>query len=103
MCLQAADTFQWRVSGPARHSRAMSIPSTAERLAAYRAAELAVLQGQSVRMDLSGAGSQLWQGADLAAIQAGIQQLERKLASEQAAASGAPRIGGLGFARARMD
>ena len=77
--------------------------TTAERLAAYRAAEAAVLEGQIIRADLGGTGSQLWQGADLAALQQGIRDLERQLANEQAAASGRPRIGGLGFARARMD
>jgi len=79
-------------------------PTTADLLAAYRAAELAVLQGQEVRVDLGGTGAQqLWKGADLATIQAGIAKLERKLAAEQAQSSGAPRIGGLGFGVARMD
>lgn len=77
--------------------------TTAARLDAYRAAEAAVLQGQEVRADLGNGATQLWKGADLAQIQAGIARLERQLANEQSAASGAPRIGGLGFARARMD
>ena len=78
--------------------------TTAERLAAYRAAEAAVLNGQEVRVDLGGTGAQqLWKGADLATIQAGIAKLERQLASEQATASGTPRIGGLGFSVARLD
>lgn len=77
----------------------MSIPTTtAERLAAYRAAEAQILQGQEVRMDLAGAGQQLWRGADLLLIQQQITLLERKLAAEQAATTGAPRVGGLGFA-----
>lgn len=77
--------------------------TTAERLLAYREAEAAVLRGQVVRADLGGTGSQLWQGADLAVLQAGIKDLERKLANEVAATAGKPRIGGLGYARARLD
>lgn len=80
----------------------MTTPTTQERLNAYLAAEAAILQGQQVRMDLDGGGSQLWQGADLSTIQTGIRDLRRQLAAEQAAASGAPRIGGLGFAVARF-
>lgn len=77
--------------------------TTPERLAAYLAAEAAVLQGAEVRADLGTGGTQLWKGADLATIQQGIARLKRELAAEQAASNGAPRIGGLGFARARMD
>lgn len=76
----------------------MSTPTTtAERLQAYRDAEAQILLGQEVRIDLSGSGQQVWRGADLGIIQTEIRALERRLASEQAAAAGAPRIGGLGF------
>ena len=77
--------------------------TTQERLTAYLAAEAAILTGQEVRADLDGAGQQVWRGADLAVIQAGIKSLQAKLAAEQAQAAGAPRIGGLTFARARLD
>lgn len=48
-------------------------------------------------MDLSGSGQQVWRGADLAVIQAEIRNLEHRLAAEHAAATRAPRIGGLGY------
>lgn len=78
-------------------------PTTAERLAKYLAAEQAVLDAQFVRVDLDGTGPQEWRGADLPTIQKGIRELRAQLAQELARASGAPSIGGLTFARARMD
>ncbi len=54
-----------------------------ERLAAYRAAELAVLKGQSFTID----GTQMTR-ADLAKIQEGLASAKREVADEQRAAAG---------------
>ncbi len=69
--------------------------TTAERLAAYRAAELEILQAQ----EISGAG-RAHKMADLATVRTAIADLERQLAREQAAAAGQ---GGLNYALANLS
>lgn len=81
----------------------MADPTTAERLSRYYAAEAQLLQGQEVRMDIDGTGTQVWRGADLAQVRQAIADLERKLATERRTAAGGGTFGGLGFAVARLD
>jgi hypothetical protein len=78
-------------------------PTTAERLAAYLAAEQAVLTAQFTRVDLDGTGPQEGRGAELPEIRKGIAALRTQLAQELSKASGVPTVGGLTFARARLD
>jgi hypothetical protein len=66
--------------------------NTQARLDAYRAAELSVLKGQSVRL-----GERQLNRADLAEIRAGIAQLESQLQRETEAAAGR---GGLRYSTA---
>lgn len=81
----------------------MADPTTAERLSLYYAAEAQLLQGQEARVDIEGTGPIVWRGADLAAVQKTIRELETKLRSEQRQAAGQAGIGGLGMAVARLD
>lgn len=67
-------------------------------LAAYLAAETAILQGKIGKV-----GDQSYQFEDLDKVQAGRREWQTKVNEELAKDSGAPRIGGLGFAVARMD
>lgn len=67
-------------------------------LAAYIAAETAVLQGQQVRF-----GERFLGHADLAEIRAGRAEWQRKVNAEQASASGRSTFGGLGMSVARLD
>ncbi len=67
-------------------------------LAAYTAAELDVLAGKEGRV-----GDRSFRFEDLAEIRKGRQEWEARVRTEQARASGAPSIGGLGYAVARMD
>lgn len=55
-------------------------------LAAYQAAELALLEGKETRL-----GDRLLKYEDLAEIRKGRIEWERRVADEQAAANGAPR------------
>lgn len=57
---------------------------TATRLAAYKAAETKILEGQLVRFD-----GRILQRADLAEVRAAITALEAKLAAENRADAGA--------------
>jgi hypothetical protein len=68
------------------------MPTNQEMLAKYMTAEAAILEGKEVRL-----GDRILRMEDLAAVRAGRQEWERKVSSEQAAAAGAPRIGGLTF------
>ena len=81
-----------------------TIPTTAERLAAYLAAEKAVLEtGQQVRVDMmDGAGFQVVQMGDLAQIREAIKDLRAQLSREVLAQTSAPRIGGLTFTQVTM-
>lgn len=66
---------------------------------AYTQAETEILQGKEVRM--GGAGIDRWlRMEDLEQIRAGRKEWEARVASLEAAADGAPRIGGLTFALA---
>lgn len=67
-------------------------------LAAYLAAETDVLLGKEARV-----GDRSFRYEDLPEIRKGRQEWEARVRAEQAAARGAPTIGGLGFAVARMD
>lgn len=75
-----------------------------DRLALYLAAEQAILQGQEVRADLGDRGGyRQLRMADLEVVRQTIKQLQAEVAAENTAASGAPRIGGLGFALANLS
>ena len=67
-------------------------------LAAYLAAESAILQGQSITFQ----GRTLTR-ADLETIRRGRKEWEQRALAETAAASAAPTLGGLGYSVARMD
>ncbi len=64
----------------------------------YIDAETAILSGKAGRV-----GDQSYQFEDLDKVQAGRREWQTKVNEEQARAAGAPSIGGLGFAVARMD
>jgi len=84
--------------------RRMADLTTAETLSKLRAARDAIAEnGAETRIDLGNGSYQWWKAADFGALCAEIKRLETQLAREVSAASGAPRIGGLTFARARMD
>lgn len=72
--------------------------TASEMLAKYLSAEAAVLQGQQIEFE----GRRVSM-SDLASIRAGRKEWESKVAAERRAQSGAPSIGGLGFAVARLD
>ena len=67
-------------------------------LAAYLAAEVAVLEGKEARI-----GDRLMKFEDLDRIIAGRKEWQSKVDNEAAVAAGQPRIGGLSFAVARMS
>lgn len=65
-------------------------------VAAYVAAEQAILQGKEVR--LGGTGIDRWlRYEDLEMVRKGRQEWERRVTSLQAAASGQPTFGGLSY------
>lgn len=72
--------------------------TAADMLAKYLAAEAAVLDGKEVRFQ-----DRMVRLEDLEWIQKGRREWESKVAAEQSAAAGAPRIGGLTFSQARFD
>ena len=67
-------------------------------LAAYIAAETALLEGKEARI-----ADRMMRFEDLSEIRKGRQEWQQKVDTEAATAAGAPRIAGLGFAVARMD
>lgn len=67
-------------------------------LAAYVAAEQAVLEGKKARI-----GDDELHLEDLDRIQAGRREWERRVAQETSAASGAPSFGGIGYSVGRFD
>lgn len=67
-------------------------------LAKYLAAEQAILEGKEARL-----GDRMVRFEDLEAVRVGRQEWERKVAAENAAADGAPRLGGITFSHARLD
>lgn len=67
-------------------------------LAAYIAAETAVLLGKEARL-----GDRSLTLEDLPEIRAGRREWEGKVNTETARARGVPTFGGLGFAVARLD
>lgn len=69
-----------------------------EMLAAYIAAETAVLEGKEYRL-----GDRTLGMADLSQIQAGRREWQSAVNSESARTRGVATIGGLGFAVARLD
>lgn len=69
-----------------------------EMLAAYLAAEAAVLQGKEAQI-----GDRKYRSEDLPAIRAGRAEWEAKVASEQGKAAGVPNIGGLRFSHSRLQ
>ena len=66
-------------------------------LAAYLAAESAVLAGKEARM-----GDRTFRSEDLVEIRAGRKEWERRVSAELGKASSAPTIGGLTFSHARL-
>lgn len=66
--------------------------TSAEMLAAYKVAELALLQGKETSL-----GDRRLRLEDLAEIRAGRIEWERRVASEAGVAAGVPRVGGLMF------
>jgi hypothetical protein len=74
-----------------------------EMLAAYMAAELALLQGgKSVRFN-DGNVDRMLTREDLEWIQKGRREWEARVSAAARIASGAPTFGGLGFSVARLD
>jgi hypothetical protein len=67
-------------------------------LAAYLAAEAQVLLGKEARVD-----GRLFRAEDLDKIREGRKEWEVRVRQEQGIAAGVPTIGGLSFARARLD
>jgi hypothetical protein len=67
-------------------------------LAAYLAAEAAVLKGKEATI-----GDRRFRLEDLGAIRAGRKEWETKVAAENGNAASAPTIGGLTFKLARLD
>lgn len=67
-------------------------------LAAYLAAEIAVLEGKEAKI-----GDRSLQLEDLSEIRAGRREWQARVNEERLNAAGAPSIGGLGFAVARLD
>jgi hypothetical protein len=68
-----------------------------EMLAAYKAAELAILQGKEVKFLDRSLGME-----DLSEIRKGRQEWERRVSTEVAAAAGVPRASVM-FSTARLD
>lgn len=67
-------------------------------VAAYIAAETAILAGKEVRLQ-----DRMVRREDLPEIRAGRREWEQRVAAEQASAARAPTIGGVRFSVARMD
>lgn len=67
-------------------------------LAAYLAAEAAVLQGKEARI-----GDRAFRSEDLAAIRAGRAEWEAKVAAEQGRGARVPSIGGLPIRHSRLQ
>ncbi len=80
----------------------MATPTPAQMLAAYQEAELALLQGKSVRFN-DGATDRMVTMEDLQWIQAGRREWQQKVDAALMRASGLPTIGGLGYSVARLD
>jgi hypothetical protein len=80
----------------------MATPTAQQMLDAYLQAELDVLAGKRVRFN-DGNTEKWLDSEDLEWIIAGRKQWQAAVAGETAAASGAPRFGGLSYSVARMD
>lgn len=66
-------------------------------LAKYLAAETAILEGKEVKL-----GDRTLRMEDLGSVITGRKEWQQAVSREAAVASGAPRIGGLGFSLARF-
>lgn len=66
-------------------------------LAAYLAAEAAVLQGKEVRI-----GERAYRSEDLEAIRAGRKEWEAKVSAESGRSANVPSIGGLTIRHSRL-
>lgn len=66
---------------------------------AYTRCESQILLGKEVRMGGSGT-ERWWRQEDLDQVRAGRKEWERRVASLQASADGAPTFGGLGYSLA---
>ena len=71
--------------------------TSSEMIDKYKAAEIAVLEGQEVRF-----GERMLRMADLPEIRAGRAEWERRAASEAAGALGRKSFGGLGVSLANF-
>lgn len=80
----------------------MATPTAQDMLDLYLQAEQNVLAGQRVRMTVAGVERTL-DMADLQFIIEGRKQWQAAVAAQAARATGAPTIGGLGYAVARFD
>lgn len=72
--------------------------TASEMVAAYLAAESALLSGKTARI-----GDRLLQMEDLAEIRKGRAEWERRLGNEQASALSVPRFSGISYVVARLD
>lgn len=81
----------------------MPTPTPQDMLAAYLAAEQALLAGgKSVRFN-DGNVDRMLTREDLEWVQKGRREWETRVAAAARAAAGAPTFGGLGFSVARLD
>lgn len=80
----------------------MATPTPAAMLASYLEAELALLQGKTVRFN-DGAIDRMVTMEDLEWVQKGRREWQAKVDAATMRARGLPTIGGLGFSVARLD
>lgn len=80
----------------------MATPTAQQMLASYLEAELALLQGKTVRFN-DGAVDRMVTMEDLDWIQRGRREWQSKVDAATMRASGLPTVGGLGFSVARLD
>lgn len=91
------------ISGPLCTLPGMAALTQLELLEKLREAQQKILlTGQEVTIDDGQGGRTTWRGADLAAINAEVQRLERATVGQGQPASPF-RIGGLSYAQARFD
>lgn len=74
------------------------VSTATDMLAAYLAAESAVLLGKQASV-----GGRSFSYENLAEIREGRKEWERRVAAENAAAVSAPSFGGMGYSLGRMD
>ena len=75
----------------------MPTPTAQDMYTAYLTAELAILAGKEATLEIAGTRRTL-KHEDLTMVQTGRREWERQANAAAAAATGAPSIGGLGYA-----